>query len=40
MAGAAAFLAAYADAFEAEFGEDRRPGLPDGLAQTAPRDAA
>ncbi len=40
MAGASAFLASYADRFEAEFGEDRYPGLPDGLAQDAPRDAA
>jgi hypothetical protein len=40
MAGAAAFLASYADQFEAEFGEDRYPGLPAGLAETAPRDAA
>ncbi|MFJ8140836.1 hypothetical protein [Streptomyces sp. NPDC096013] len=40
MAGAAAFLAAYADTFEAEIGEDRYPGLPEGLAQNAPRDAA
>ncbi|MGW0886197.1 hypothetical protein [Streptomyces sp. NPDC002671] len=40
MAGAAAFLAGYADAFEAEVGEDRYPGLPEGLAESAPRDAA
>ena len=40
MAGASAFLASYADRFETEFGEDRYPGLPDGLAQDAPRDAA
>jgi hypothetical protein len=40
MAGAAAFLAAYADAFEAEVGEDRYPGLPEGRAERAPRDAA
>ncbi|MBT2449709.1 hypothetical protein J7F03_22030 [Streptomyces sp. ISL-43] len=40
MAGAAAFLASYADRFEAEFGEDRYPGLPAGPAETAPRDAA
>ncbi|MEV0093749.1 hypothetical protein [Streptomyces sp. NPDC050738] len=40
MAGASAFLAAYTDTFEAEFGEDRYPGLPEGLAKTAPRDAA
>ncbi|MFI2207687.1 hypothetical protein ACH47Z_45005 [Streptomyces sp. NPDC020192] len=40
MAGAAAFLAAYADAFEAEVGEDRYPGLREGLAKSAPRDAA
>ncbi|MFD8145341.1 hypothetical protein [Streptomyces sp. NPDC059708] len=40
MAGAAAFLAGYADAFEAEVGEDRYPGLPEGLERTAPKDAA
>lgn len=40
MAGATTFLAGYADAFEAEVGEDRYPGLPEGLAQSAPRDAA
>ncbi|WP_207924667.1 hypothetical protein [Streptomyces aquilus] len=40
MAGAASFLAAYADAFEAEVGEDRYPGLSDSPAQPAPRDAA
>ncbi|MER7468853.1 hypothetical protein [Streptomyces sp. NPDC097981] len=40
MAGAAAFLASYAEQFEAEFDEDRYPGLPAGLADTAPRDAA
>ncbi|MGW6007937.1 hypothetical protein [Streptomyces sp. NPDC055210] len=40
MAGAASFLAAYTEAFEAEVGEDRYPNLPDGLAQTAPKDAA
>ncbi|WP_329460737.1 hypothetical protein [Streptomyces sp. NBC_01497] len=40
MAGAATFLAGYADAFEAEVGEDRYPGLRDGLEQPAPRDAA
>jgi hypothetical protein len=40
MAGATAFLAAYTDEFEAEVGEDRYPGLLEGLAQTAPRDAA
>ncbi|WP_329449149.1 hypothetical protein OG906_40785 (plasmid) [Streptomyces sp. NBC_01426] len=40
MAGASAFLAAYTDEFEAELGEDRYPGLPDGLPQSAPRDAA
>ncbi|MGW9210959.1 hypothetical protein ACWGR4_28720 [Embleya sp. NPDC055664] len=40
MAGAATFLAAYADRFEAEFGEDRYPGLPAESARTAPRDAA
>ena len=39
MAGAAAFLASYADAFEAEFGEDRYPGLLDGPEQAAPKDA-
>ncbi|MER5890446.1 hypothetical protein ABT160_42020 [Streptomyces sp. NPDC001941] len=36
-AGAAAFLAAYTDAFEDEVGEDRYPGLPQA---PAPRDAA
>ncbi|MET9915199.1 hypothetical protein ABZZ74_52725 [Streptomyces sp. NPDC006476] len=40
MAGAAAFLAGYADTFDAEVGEDRYPGLPEGLAQSAPRNAA
>ncbi|MGW1564069.1 hypothetical protein ACWCQ1_47600 [Streptomyces sp. NPDC002144] len=40
MAGAAAFLAGYADTFEAEVGEDRYPGLADGPAHSAPRDAA
>lgn len=40
MAGAATFLAGYADAFEAEVGEDRYPGLPQGLVESAPRDAA
>ncbi|WP_405827295.1 MULTISPECIES: hypothetical protein [unclassified Streptomyces] len=40
MAGAATFLAGYADAFEAELGEDRYPGLPQGQADSAPRDAA
>lgn len=40
MAGATAFLAAYTDEFEAELGEDRYPGLPQGLEERAPRDAA
>lgn len=40
MAGAASFLAAYTDAFEAEVGEDRYPGLPARPAQPEPRDAA
>lgn len=40
MAGAATFLAQYSDAFEAEVGQDRYPGLPQGLAESAPRDAA
>lgn len=40
MAGAATFLAEYSDEFEAEVGEDRYPGLPEGLAESAPRDAA
>lgn len=40
MAGATAFLASYAEEFEAEFGEDRYPGLPAGLSQSAPKDAA
>jgi hypothetical protein len=29
MAGAQAFIAAYTDRFEAEYGEDRYPGLPE-----------
>ncbi|MFD3959579.1 hypothetical protein ACFWRG_31885 [Micromonospora tulbaghiae] len=40
MAGAAAFLAGYTDTFEEELGEDRYPGLPAGLEQAAPKDAA
>ncbi|KOV96351.1 hypothetical protein ADL02_08495 [Streptomyces sp. NRRL WC-3723] len=40
MAGAASFLAAYTDVFDAEVGEDRYPGLPDTKAETAPRHAA
>ncbi|MGV9887221.1 hypothetical protein [Streptomyces sp. NPDC003395] len=40
MAGAASFLAAYTDAFDAEVGEDRYPGLTDTPAKTAPKDAA
>ncbi|MGP3691014.1 hypothetical protein ACTVZO_41175 [Streptomyces sp. IBSNAI002] len=40
MTGARNFLGAYKDQFEAELGEDRYPGLPEGLAETAPRDAA
>lgn len=40
MAGASAFMASYTEQFEAELGEDRYPGLPEGLAETAPRDAA
>ncbi|AWW42173.1 hypothetical protein ADL00_30515 [Streptomyces sp. AS58] len=40
MAGAAAFLAAYTEEFEAEVGEDRYPGLPVRPAETAPKDAA
>ncbi|NEB77578.1 hypothetical protein G3I40_20515 [Streptomyces sp. SID14478] len=40
MAGAASFLAAYTDAFEAEVGEDRYPALPGNAAERAPRDAA
>lgn len=40
MAGAATFLAQYSEEFEAEVGEDRYPGLPEGLAESAPRDAA
>ncbi|TFV34497.1 hypothetical protein E4K10_42145 [Streptomyces sp. T1317-0309] len=40
MAGAAAFLAAYTEEFEAEVGEDRYPGLPGKPAQAAPKDAA
>jgi len=33
MAAASSFMAAYADRFDAEFGEDRYPGLPDGLGR-------
>ncbi|MFF7206191.1 hypothetical protein [Streptomyces sp. NPDC008141] len=40
MAGAAAFIAAYAEECEAEVGEDRYPGPSEGLAESAPRDAA
>lgn len=40
MACAATFLAAHADRFEAEFGEDRYPGLPAESARNAPQDAA
>ncbi|MDR3080340.1 MAG: hypothetical protein LBV60_05315 [Streptomyces sp.] len=40
MAGAASFLAAYTDVFDAELGEDRYPGLPQGLEEHAPRNAA
>ncbi|MFF0764751.1 hypothetical protein ACIRH0_33720 [Streptomyces sp. NPDC093675] len=40
MAGAAAFLAAYTEEFEAEVDEDRYPGLPGKPAQAAPKDAA
>ncbi|WP_174861438.1 hypothetical protein [Embleya hyalina] len=40
MAGAATFLAEYADRFETEFGEDRYPGLSVESTRTAPRDAA
>lgn len=40
MAGAVSFLSAYADAFETEVGEDPYPGLNDGPAGAAPRDAA
>ncbi|MFJ2218188.1 hypothetical protein ACIQVO_38310 [Streptomyces sp. NPDC101062] len=40
MAGATSFLTAYTEAFEAEVGEDRYPGLPDTPAETATRDAA
>ncbi|MEU6602382.1 hypothetical protein [Streptomyces flaveolus] len=40
MAGAASFLAAYTDVFDAEVGEDRYPGLLDTKAETAPRHAA
>ncbi|MFJ9381892.1 hypothetical protein [Streptomyces sp. NPDC101455] len=35
MAGAAAFMAAYAEEFEAELGEDRYPGLPGKVTETA-----
>ncbi|MFC7220701.1 hypothetical protein ACFQLX_21435 [Streptomyces polyrhachis] len=40
MAGAAAFLASYTELFEAEVGEDRYPGLAEGPANSASRDAA
>ncbi|MFE9424122.1 hypothetical protein ACFYNO_14285 [Kitasatospora sp. NPDC006697] len=40
MAGAASFLASYAEQFEVEVGEDRYPGLPNGLPKDEPRDAA
>ena len=40
MAGAQAFLASYADRFEAEFGEDPYPSLAAQHAVDAPRDAA
>ncbi|MFD9125505.1 hypothetical protein [Kitasatospora sp. NPDC059571] len=40
MAGAQAFIASYASAFEEEFGEDRYPGLPTVTAHEATRDAA
>ncbi|WP_019061592.1 hypothetical protein [Streptomyces prunicolor] len=40
MAGAAAFLAAYTEEFDAEVGEDRYPGLSDKATETASRDAA
>jgi hypothetical protein len=40
MAGAAAFLAAYTEEFDAKVGEDRYPGLPDKLTETASKDAA
>lgn len=33
-------LASYAGRFEAEFGEDRYPGLPEGLPKDTPRDVA
>lgn len=40
MAGAATFLAQYADEFEAEVGEDHYPGHPESLTESAPRNAA
>lgn len=40
MAAAQAFLASYAAEFEAEFGEDRYPGLGARAAADAPRNAA
>jgi hypothetical protein len=40
MAGAQAFLVSYTAEFEAEFGEDRYPGLDARPAADAPRDAA
>ncbi|MFJ9721257.1 hypothetical protein ACIRP3_00705 [Streptomyces sp. NPDC101209] len=39
-AGAAGFLASYAERFEAGFGQDRYPGLPDGPPRDTPRDVA
>lgn len=39
LAGAQAFLAAYADAFEEEFGEDRYPGEPARGAAHDPHEA-
>ncbi|MEV8098043.1 hypothetical protein [Kitasatospora sp. NPDC085879] len=40
LAGAQAFIASYAAAFEEEFGEDHYPGLPAPAAHEASRDAA
>jgi len=40
MAGAQTFLAAYADRFEAEFGEDAYPGVAAAESTAAPRNAA
>ncbi|MFI8343982.1 hypothetical protein ACIF8W_28475 [Streptomyces sp. NPDC085639] len=40
MAGAATFLAAYTEEFDAALGEDRYPGLPVAMPAADPSDAA